>query len=265
MLSIFQGLLIKQFNTIATNQHYTKFVGKDDMTSLTTTINNKDNIMIEYEDASEQTLFAAKPIYVDEETDKKFEEILQTAYKTAPTEPPPPIPIQENDERFDEPLKSPLSVDTSYISTSSLEDSIKIYNVQTGEIIKCKPDNVSPSYETDTNDNIDIVDKNILEPDSLSCADDVHEDTSVKDNVEVTKSELVESDDILQHLPKVKELAKIFVSMENIEEPVKVGDRITLCAVRHCLSKLGRVSYDKHVYDDIYLSSTEFSATYLHN
>nr|XP_049691969.1 uncharacterized protein LOC126053476 isoform X3 [Helicoverpa armigera]XP_049692307.1 uncharacterized protein LOC110380762 isoform X3 [Helicoverpa armigera] len=213
------GLLIKQFNQIATNQHYTKFANKDDMASLTTTVNNKDEIMIEYEDTSEQTLFAAKPIYVDADTDKQFEEILETAYKTVPTEPPPPIPIVDEEERIDEPLKSPMSVDTSYISTSSLEDSIKIYNVQTGEIIKCKPDNVSPSYEADTNDNIDIVDKNISEPDSVSYTDDVPEDTAVEQNK--TKLELIESDDILQNLPKVKELAKIFVSMENLQEPIK--------------------------------------------
>ncbi|XP_047035756.1 uncharacterized protein LOC124641429 isoform X4 [Helicoverpa zea] len=213
------GLLIKQFNQIATNQHYTKFANKDDMASLTTTVNNKDEIMIEYEDTSEQTLFAAKPIYVDADTDKQFEEILETAYKTVPTEPPPPIPIVDEEERIDEPLKSPMSVDTSYISTSSLEDSIKIYNVQTGEIIKCKPDNVSPSYEADTNDNIDIVDKNISEPDSVSYTDDVPEDTAVEQSK--TKLELIESDDILQNLPKVKELAKIFVSMENLQEPIK--------------------------------------------
>ena len=196
------------------------------MASLTTTINNKDEIMIEYEDedASVQTLFVAKPVFIDDDTDKQFEEILESAYKHVPTEPPPPIPIveEEPEERIEEPLKSPLSVDTSFISTSSLEDSIKIYNVQTGEIIKCKPDNVSPSYETDTNDNIDIVDKSISEPDSVSYTDDVHEDTTVQEVHRVSKLELIESDDILQNLPKVKELAKKFVSMENIAEPIKV-------------------------------------------
>ncbi|CAH0592126.1 unnamed protein product [Chrysodeixis includens] len=215
------GLLIKQFNVIATNQHYTKFVGQEEMASLTTTINNKNDIMIEYDDANEQTLFAAKPVFIDDEaTDKQFEEILETAYKAAPTVPPPPIPIHETDEKGDEPLKSPLSVDTSYISTSSLEDSIKIYNVQTGEIMKCKPDTLSPSYENDTNDNIDIVDKSISEPDSASPPDSVHEDTLTEP--EVIKSELFESDDILQHLPKVKELAKKFGTMEHIEEPAKL-------------------------------------------
>ncbi|KAJ8736675.1 hypothetical protein PYW08_007331 [Mythimna loreyi] len=217
------GLLINQFNKIATNQHYTKFANKEDMASLTTTINDKNVIMIEYEDedASDQTLFVAQPVYVNDDTDKQFEEILQTAYKNVPTEPPPPIPTdqeEDNDERPDEPLKSPLSVDTSFMSTSSLEDSIKIYNVQTGEIIKCKPDNISPSYETDMNDNIDIVDKSISEPDSVSYTDDAHEDTTTHS---VTKLELIESEDILQSLPKVKELAKKFVSMENIEEPIK--------------------------------------------
>ncbi|XP_075991845.1 myosin-7a binding protein isoform X2 [Anticarsia gemmatalis] len=209
------GLLIKQFNMIATNQHYTKFAGKEDMTSLTTTINNKDDIMIEYDDANDQTLFAATPIYLDDDTDKKFEEILETVNKSAPSEPPPPIPVEVEES---EPLKSPISVDNSYISTSSMEDSIKIYNVQTGEIIKCKPeDNVSVRYEPDANDNIDIVDKNISEVDSVSSGNDVHD--AVLDDT-VAKLEF-ESDDILQHLPKVKELAKKFVSMENLEEPVK--------------------------------------------
>lgn len=206
---------------IATNQHYTKFAGKEDMTSLTTTINNKDNIMIEYEDASEPTLYAATPIYVDDDTDRKFEEILESAYKTAPLEPPLPIPVDV--EEKDEPLKSPISVDNSYISTSSMEDSIKIYNVQTGEIIKCKPeDNVSPRYEADTNDNIEIIDKNISEVDSVSSGNDVHEHTVIENTAE-EKLELNESDDILLNLPKVKELAKKFVSMENLQEPVKVG------------------------------------------
>lgn len=210
------------------------------MASLTTTINNKDDIMIEYDDANEQTLFSAKPVFVDDEvTDKQFEEILETAYKAAPTEPPPPIPIHENEERIDEPLKSPLSVDTSYISTSSLEDSIKIYNVQTGEIMKCKPDNLSPSYE---NDNIDIVDKSISEPDSSSPTDGVHEDTLTAEP-EVIKSELFESDDILLHLPKVKELAKKFGTMEHLEEPAKVCRLITF--MTHYLGKFGRVT-NKH-------------------
>ncbi|CAB3240124.1 unnamed protein product [Arctia plantaginis] len=213
------GLLVKQFNMIATNQHYTTFAGKDDMTSLTTTVNNKEDIMIEYEDASEPTLFAATPVYVDDDTDRKFEEILETAYQTPPTLPPPPIP-DINDNKIDEPLKSPTSVDNSYISTSSMEDSIKIYNVQTGEIIKCKPeDNLSARYETDTNDNIDIVDKNISEEDSASGCDDVREQTVIEDTNERKLS--LESDDVLQNLPKVKELAKIFVDMDNLEEPVK--------------------------------------------
>lgn len=221
------GLLITQFNVIATNQHYTKFVGKEEMASLTSTINNKDDIMIEYDDANEQTLFSAKPVLIDDEaTDKQFEEILETAYKAAPTEPPPPIPIHESEERIDEPLKSPLSVDTSYISTSSLEDSIKIYNVQTGEIMKCKPDNLSPSYENNTNDNIGIVDKSISEPDSASPTDGVHEDTLTAEP-EVTKSELFESDDILLHLPKVKELAKKFGTMEHLEESTKMPQLAT--------------------------------------
>ncbi|XP_035454932.2 uncharacterized protein LOC118279336 isoform X5 [Spodoptera frugiperda] len=214
------GLLIKQFHTIATNQHYTKFANSEDMASVTTTSHHKEEIMIEYdEDASQHTLFAAKAVYVDDDTDKQFEEIIQTAAKV-PTEPPPPIPAADHDDPQDEPLKSPLSVDTSYISTSSMEDSIKIYNVQTGEIIKCKPDNVSPRAEAGTDDNIDSADNNISDTDTVSCTDDAAEDTPVEDS-KPSKLELIESDDILQNLPKVKELAKIFVSMENIAEPVK--------------------------------------------
>lgn len=213
------GLLVKQFNMIATNQHYATFAGKEDMTSLTTTVNNKEDIMIEYEDTSEPTLFVATPIYVDDDTDRKFEEILETAYHTPPTQHPQPIPAV-NDDKIDEPLKSPISVDNSYVSTSSMEDSIKIYNVQTGEIIKCKPeDSISARYETDTNDNIDIVDKNISEEDSASGCDDVREQTVIEDTDESNLSP--ESDDVLHNLPKVKELAKIFVTMENLEEPVK--------------------------------------------
>ncbi|CAH0694864.1 unnamed protein product [Spodoptera exigua] len=215
------GLLIKQFHTIATNQHYTKFANKEDMASVTTSTNNNHEIMIEYDDdASEHTLFAAKPVYVEDDTDKQFEEILETASKV-PKEPPPPVPTAQNEDPTDEPLKSPLSVDTSYISTSSMEDSIKIYNVQTGEIIKCKPDNVSPSYEADTNDNTDIVDNNISETDTVSYTDDVTEDSPVEDTKLSKLERAREADDILQNLPKVKELAKIFVSMENVAEPVK--------------------------------------------
>ncbi|XP_022822112.1 uncharacterized protein LOC111353355 isoform X2 [Spodoptera litura] len=212
------GLLIKQFHTIATNQHYTKFANNEDMASVTTTSNNKDEIMIEYDDdASEHTLFAAKPVYIEDDTDRQFEEIIETASKV-PTEPAARAPAPPPDTD-DGPLQ-PLSVDTSYMSTSSMEDSIKIYNVQTGEIIKCKPDNVSPSDEAGTDDNIDSADNNISEPDTVSYTDDVPEDTPVQDN-KLSKLELIESDDILQNLPKVKELAKIFVSMENIAEPVK--------------------------------------------
>lgn len=206
---------------IATNQHYTTFAGKEDMTSITTTVNNKEDIMIEYEDTSEPTLFAATPVYVDDDTDRKFEEILEKAYQTLPTIPPTPIPAIK-DNQIDEPLKSPISVDNSYMSTSSMEDSIKIYNVQTGEIIKCKPeDSISVRYETDTNDNIDIVDKNISEEDSASGCDDVRQQTVIEDTDESKLS--LESDEVLQNLPKVKELAKIFVNMDNLEEPVKVG------------------------------------------
>ncbi|CAG4950579.1 unnamed protein product [Parnassius apollo] len=221
------GLLIKQFTTIATNQHYTKFVGKDEMqNSITTTPNSKDEILIEYEDANEQTLFAAKPAFADDDTDKKFEEILQSAYNTQTAA----LTIQI-DKESDSSDKSPNnhSIENSYISSSSLEDSIKIYNVQTGEIVKCKPeDKVSPRYDemTDSNDNIHIPDKNL----SRETIDRLSPNNAVNDNETVTVNnnsetnnlyKISEIEEILPQLPKVKELAKKFVSMENLSEPSK--------------------------------------------
>ncbi|XP_028042124.1 uncharacterized protein LOC114251898 isoform X3 [Bombyx mandarina] len=200
------GLLIKQFNLIATNQQYTKFNKERPIESITTMTNNNNNtdILIEYDDANEQTLFAAEPVAVDEDTDKKFEEIIQTAYET-------------RDIEKDQPLKSPASVDDSYISTSSVEDSIKIYNVQTGEIMKCKPeDSLSARYGTDCNDNVD--NEISREADSSSPCRDLDEDTSSQKEPRY----IDELDEVLPHLPKVKELAKKFVSMENLSEPVKV-------------------------------------------
>lgn len=213
----FQGLLIKQFNNIATNQQYTKFAGKDhrqiESTTTTYKANDNSNILIEYEDANEQTLFSAKPAIIDEDTDKRFEEILQTAYKTD---------IDNGNDKNDEPLKSPISVDNSYVSSSSMEDSIKIYNVQTGEIMKCKPDILSVRYEPDGSDNIDSEDKNISEEtvDDFNPVRDANEKATVDDNDE--KLVFSELDDVLPLLPKVKELAKKFVSMESLNEPVKV-------------------------------------------
>lgn len=172
--------------------------------------------MIEYEDVNEQTLFSAKPVYLDDDTDKKFEEILQT-YEA-------PINVSI-DNTVEEPQKSPsnLSVDNSYLSSSSLEDSIKIYNVQTGEIVKCKPvDNVSvtPRYDSDCNDIIDISDKK-AEPDSLTPSDIVTVDHELaREKLE----NISEIEEILAQLPKVKELAKKFVSMDNLSEPIKVSN-----------------------------------------
>ncbi|KAJ0182811.1 hypothetical protein K1T71_002180 [Dendrolimus kikuchii] len=203
------GLLIKQFNTIATNQQYTKFGRNSESVTITP---NKDEILIEYEDLNENALFSAKPIVVDEETDRKFEEILQTAYQETPA-----VNHKDTNETLKEtssdtePLKSPISVDASYISSSSLEDSIKIYNVQTGEIVKCKPDNVSDRYH-DGSDNIDI-DNEILEEN----VNNVSRSTNTFEEAE-NVSETNELDDILYQLPKVKELAKKFVSMENLNE-----------------------------------------------
>lgn len=202
------GLLIKQFNSIASNQRYKTLAGNE---ITIKPIPTKD-IMIEYEDANEQTLFSAKPVYVDED-EKKFEELLQTCQ----------APLNVSIVNIvEEPQKSPsnLSVDNSYLSSSSLEDSIKIYNVQTGEIVKCKPDDKlsEPRYESDGSDNIETQDKKD-EAVSLTESDVV----IVDDEIDEEKSENIsEIEDILSQLPKVKELAKKFVSMENLNEPIKL-------------------------------------------
>ncbi|XP_053619107.1 uncharacterized protein M7BP isoform X2 [Plodia interpunctella] len=221
------GLLIKQINTIAANQEYTKFAKDQPKESITiTTSSNKTEILIEYDDDThEQTLFSAKPVYVDDDTDQRFEEIMQDAYATGDTE------IKINNE----PIKSPtnVSVDNSYISTSSLEDSIKIYNVQTGEIVKCQPEDKLSQFEvTDKKDNIDIVDKTPEETES-SVSENVDDElvtiveksqeTEITDEETIKELERIsEVEEILAQLPKVKELAKKFVSMDNIHEPVKL-------------------------------------------
>lgn len=225
----FQGLFIKQFNNIATNQQYTKFAAKESIS--TTSGGNENQILIEYEDTNENEVFSAKPAYVDDgETDKKFEEILQSAYSNTQ--------VLDTDSRELDESKSPtnLSVDNSYISTSSLEDSIKIYNVQTGEIVKCKPEDKVSRYEvqTDRNDNIDIPDKNVLAitDDTFSENIEAGEETVIiEDYFEDEEDEISKSselDDILAQLPKVKELAKKFVSMENINESTKVSVVLSL-------------------------------------
>lgn len=181
--------------------------------------NNKTQILIEYEDVNEKTLFSAKPVYVEDDTDKKFEEILQSVNNTKTLD-------------KDEP-KSPnnLSMDNSYISSSSMEDSIKIYNVQTGEIVKNKTDNVSRHTAVDGNDNIDMADKNISgDSDTVSQNGDASDESfvivdsldSFKEETEEKVTRVSDIEEILPQLPKVKELAKKFVSMENLTEPVKV-------------------------------------------
>ncbi|KAM3960908.1 myosin-7a binding protein [Aphomia sociella] len=223
------GLLIKQFNTIAANQQYTTFAKEQPNESITTNSNNnKTEILIEYDDCNDNTLFSAKPVLVDDDTDKRFEEILQTAYNTIS-----PLVDVQIEKTVDEPLKSPsnVSVDNSYISTSSLEDSIKIYNVQTGEIVKCQPeDKISPRYEVvaDGSDCIDIDDKETGETiDRLSLSSDVGDDTlTEEENLQRDLERICEVEEILAKLPKVKELAKKFVSMDNLHEPVKPQQQI---------------------------------------
>lgn len=166
-------------------------------------------------------MYSARPAIVDDETDERFEEILQSAYKSE-------IAVNDTEQyKNEEPIKSPVSVANSYLSSSSLEDSIKIYNVQTGEVIKCRPeDNISARYEAtaDSRENIDISDNSIPGEtfDSISQNGGSDEEAVIieesNENIEVC-----ELDDILPQLPKVKELAKKFVSMENLGEPVNVS------------------------------------------
>lgn len=218
---MFQGLLIKQFNVIATNQQYNKFATNDRLESITITPDNKTEILIEYDDHSDQTLYEARPVIVDDDTDEKFDEILQSAYNSE---------IAANDTEHDineEPIKSPISVANSFLSSSSLEDSIKIYNIQTGEIIKCRPeDNIlSARYDTaaDSGENIDLQDKSILGDDFESASQNEDLDDEAVIIEERKNLEIEELEDLLPQLPKVKDIAKKFVSMENISEPTPVG------------------------------------------
>lgn len=213
------GILIKQFNVIATNQQYTKFAKNDQLESITITPDNKTEILIEYDDHNDQQLYEARPVLVDDDTDAKFDEIIQSAYK-------PEITLNDTEnDKYEEPLKSPVSVANSLLSTSSLEDSIKIYNIQTGEIIKCRPeDKITEKYDTtaDCGENIDIHDKNEQGEnfDSVSQHEDSDEETVI---IEENKSlEIEELEDLLPQLPKVKDLAQKFVSMENLSEPSPV-------------------------------------------
>lgn len=216
MVIILQGLLIKLFNTIASNQQYTNFPNEAHE-SITTLPNNKTEILIEYDNITEPTLFTAKPAFVHDDTDKKFEEISQTAYHTE---------ISIKDE-----LKSPtnLSMDVSFISSSSMDDSIKIYNVPSGEIVKSKSDNkdkVSATCDVvEGNDNVNLIDKNVLEDrvSPISTDSVVDESLVIVDNLDslIEQNDNVsEIEDILPQLPKVKELAKKFVSMEDLDEPM---------------------------------------------
>lgn len=186
--------------------------------SITTLPNNKTEILIEYDEITEPTLFAAKPAFVDD-TDKKFEDILQTAYHTE---------TSVKDE-----LKSPtnLSMDTSYISSSSMDDSIKIYNVPSGEIVKSKSDikdKISANCDVvDGNDSVNLIDKSILENrvSPISTDSVVDESLVIVDNLDSLieeKDNLGEIEDVLPQLPKVKELAKKFVSMEDVNESTMV-------------------------------------------
>ncbi|XP_045488615.1 uncharacterized protein LOC110994984 isoform X3 [Pieris rapae] len=202
-------LLIQQFNSIAANQDYTKFNGKESNNKSVTTvpIEGKNEILIEYEDTNE--VFVAKPVVVEDQTDRQFEDILDSVNSST---------------QSTEPEKSPTrSIENSY-SSSSIEDSIKIYNIQTGEIVKCKPEDKISRYECDENDNIHSVDNEISGEiiDRLSHNVQLSDDAGVEiDQSENKLEKISEIDEILPQLPKVKELAKKFVSMDNLNEPTK--------------------------------------------
>lgn len=129
-----------------------------------------------------------------------------------------------------EPSPSNLSLDQSFQSNSSLEDSIKIYNVQTGEVVKCQPqDNVSTRYhpKTDSNDNVDIPDKNsrgnsVTRISYRELDDDLNTKVIAEESFKESQLGIIEEIEEIQ-LPKVKDLAKKFVSMDNLNEPVKVS------------------------------------------
>lgn len=123
-------------------------------------------------------------------------------------------------------------MDASYISSSSMEDSIKIYNVPSGEIVKSKTDikdKISASCDVvDGNDNINLIDKNILENrvSPISTDSVVDESLVIVDNLDSLKEEkdnLSEVEDILPQLPRVKDIAKKFVSMEDLNETTLVS------------------------------------------
>lgn len=139
----------------------------------------------------------------------------------------------DTDNKLDEssePSPSNLSLDQSFQSNSSLEDSIKIYNVQTGEVVKCQPqDNVSPRYhpKTDSNDNVDIPDKNsrgnsVTRISYGELDDDLNTKVIAEESFKESQLGIIEELEEIQ-LPKVKDLAKKFVSMDNLNEPVKVS------------------------------------------
>lgn len=95
--------------------------------------------------------------------------------------------------------------------------------------MKCKPlDNVSPRYDpkTDRNDNVDMPDKNSqgnLVTRINHDGKDGFTKVIAEQNFEVNKLGIIEEIEEMQ-LPKVKDLAKKFVSMDNLDEPVKVSD-----------------------------------------
>ncbi|KAG7311040.1 hypothetical protein JYU34_003897 [Plutella xylostella] len=214
------GLLIQQFNKIATNEQYTDFADRNQphqSITIITDSNNSHDILIEYDDVNATSLFSAKPAIVDDDTDKKFQEILETAYNCT------------SSDKTDDEIKSPTSLlDQSFLSTSSVEDSIKIYNVQTGEIVKCKPvDNVSEIYDekVDSNDNIDMPDKNemgIADARDISLTEEGDEIAFMSDENSITHNKLSVIEEFEEiALPKVKELAKKFVSMDSLNDEVK--------------------------------------------
>ncbi|GBP42805.1 hypothetical protein EVAR_83322_1 [Eumeta japonica] len=189
--------------------------------------NKKNEVSIEYDDdATEQTLFSAKAVYIGDDTDQKFEEILQSVKSDT-------LQISHESDKINddtELVKSPTnqSVAESFISSSSLDDSIKIYNVQTGEIVTCKAGDKLSEDRRDTkhdcDDNADTLDNKCEEKTDerilreCNGADDGRGGAGVRKKMSIDELDL----------PKVKDLARIFVpSMEPVEQQdtVKVPPR----------------------------------------
>lgn len=212
----FQGFLIQQFNTIATNQQYTNFEdnkGPYKTITLITSDNDNNNTILNPEIVDEQTLFSAKPVLINDETETQFNEILKTADVEFSS-----LNIEIETKNDQTSSKSPAneSPDQSFISTSSLDDSLKIYNIETGKVMKGdKSDNVSDMLSRRYGINKQDSDsENPVVTASRKDVDDVMP-VLIKEIVRENQLDSIAEEEI--QLPKVKELAKKFFSMDDLD------------------------------------------------